>query len=257
MERKWWTILAILFLISRSSAAVLLGADCPNQVYAHELFTCTVYCTTDSDQASVKLVIHSAEGHFDVLLPKVKEINVAFGELTRVDVNCWAKEVGGDALVVDGEYDDKKIGALTAVKIAEPSVKAFFQTVTAQAGKTKVIKIRLRGNGDDIHVKLVSPTSSIAVEGEGYIEMLNGEKTLEFRITPAPTAVGSYRLQLLLDYIDDTGSHVLEYEVPVWVNPSFVLVGGVFLALLVVLAIVYLFYRRLSGGKKKEANEAQ
>ena len=255
---KMLTLLFSLIWMSKAFSALLIGVDCPTEVYTHELFTCRVYATPMEEASEVKLFIHSAEGYFEVLKPVQVEFNAEPMALKSFDVNCWAGEESGvDALTVDATYDDKKTGALAGIKIGEPSLKAFFETVTAEAGKTKSMKVTLKGKGYDVHVKLVSPTSSISVSEPVYIDQIDGSKKVSLSLTPSPTALGGYTIYLYVDYVDERGTHTLRYKVSVWVNPSFYLVGILFAALLAVVFLAYLGYRRWrgkkEGGKPSEA----
>ncbi len=256
---KLLTLIFSLMWMSKAFSALLIGIDCPTEVYTHELFTCRVYATPMNESLDVKLFIHSAEGFFEVLKPVQVEFNAEPMALKSFDVNCWAGEESGvDALTVDATYGGKKTGALAGIKIGEPSLKAFFETVTAEAGKTKTMKVTLKGKGYDVHVKLVSPTSSISVSEPVYIDEVDGSKKIQLSLTPSPTALGSYTLYLYLSFVDEKGTHVLRYKVSVWVNPSFYFIGILFAALLAVVFLAYLGYRHWRGKKGKgKPSEAQ
>lgn len=257
--RKALKTLAMIFLLlmitNSGLAAILIGADCPGSVYSKELFTCKVYIFSLREEGTVSVYPHSAKGVFEVESPLELELNLEPQILESLEVNCWAKETGADALVVDLE-NSKKTGAVVPILVVEPSLKAFAETVTLEAGKTKEVEVKLRGEGYDVHVWLKSPTTSVDVSDGIYIDTVSGEKEVRFDITPSPTAFGSYTLFLYLSYVDERGQHVQKYKVSIWVNPSFYAVGIAIGALLAIVLLAYLVYRRWKG-KKKEPSEAQ
>ncbi|NPA86424.1 MAG: hypothetical protein GXO00_00225 [Candidatus Diapherotrites archaeon] len=231
-------------------SSVLLGIDGPTEAYSHEIFPCFIYVSAYEGEHDVRLYPHDADGLFEVLSPIV-ELNVEPYTVESVEINCWAKDAGVDALVVDAEYDGKKLASLYPLRFVNPPVAVSYPTLSLEAGRSGTLEVKVSGEALNLRLWLESPTSSITVSDPVDLGDLSGEKTAEFVVTPSPTAVGAYKLYLYVSYVDERGRHLLRYEVDVWVNPSFILLAIGLALLFLILVTAYIGYKRWKGDKKE------
>ena len=258
MERRTLTlIISLIWTSSLVGAVVLLGADARDVVYAHEVFNCRVYGYTTEPSLTLTLYPHSANGLFEVEEPDV-ELNVSAEAITFVDLNCWAKDAGKDALVVDAEYHGGKTGVIYPLYFTNSPLYAVVERVDVEAGKRKDFYVTLVGNGGNVRVWLESPSSSLEVSPPQDLGDVAEEERVPLYVVTSPYLMGRMTLFLHVSFVDETGIHHLKYEIPLFVAPSTYLIAGALLGFALAVLLIFRFWKKKKGkGAPSPPNESQ
>lgn len=226
-------------------ADVLVSADCPESVYAYELFTCKVTLYNDSKTDTVldyavrfdkkRAIPTSAEERKEVTIP-------AFTKKT-IEVNVWARNMGSDVFIF--EYGYGKIDRLygKVVTITSAPLHVDLDSINVTAGQRNTVKAEIVGKGYFVQLTVDYPPSMV---GTSRVDVgdVEGAKPVTLEITPDPYAIGATEIDVYISFSDEKGSHVLLQKIPVNVSPSYQLIGAVIVFAAVLLAVAFAIRRR-------------
>ncbi len=256
MERRTLRlIISLVWMSSLVGAVVLLGADARDVIYAHEVFNCRVYGYSTDPDISLTLYPHSASGLFEVEEPEAT-LNVSPEAVTFVDLNCWARDAGKDALVVDATYHGGKVGVVYPLYFTNPPLYAVVERIDVEAGKRKEFHVTLVGSGGNVRVWLEAPSSSVEVSPPVDVGDVVEEEKVPLYVVTSPYLMGRMTLFLHVSFVDEAGIHHLKYEVPLFISPSLYMVAAALVGLLLALLVAFKLWKR---GKPSPAppNESQ
>ncbi|HIP74308.1 MAG TPA: hypothetical protein EYH14_01520 [Euryarchaeota archaeon] len=239
------TVMITFSTVPGALAEVLVSADCPESVYAYELFTCKVTLYNDSKTDTV--LDHAV--HFNkkraIPISAEEKGETAIPALTKktVEVNAWAKSMGSDVFVFEHGYG--KLDRLYGKVIAITSAPLYLDldSINVTAGQRNTVKAEIVGKGYFVQLTVDYPPSMI---GTSRVDVgdVEGAKPITLEITPDPYAIGTTDIDVYISFSDERGNHTLLQKIPVSVSPSYQLIGAVIVFAAILLAVAFAIHKR-------------
>ncbi len=248
-------IIILIATVSTALAQPLLAVSCPETVYQHELFSCTVLMYNDSaSDVNITYYAHfnkglarlQSNGHGKLAIDSFTELNEEF--------NAWAVDRGTDIFLF--EYGQKGVDSIAGkrVEIVQSPLVLDLRKFKVSAGQKAVVRARVVGKGELASVQIVLPPG---VYGSKRVDLgdVDGKADFNISITTDPYYMGPVTIPFYLRFYDDSGEHVERYDVIMDVSPSLqvLAMGAAFLLLIV--GAIYLGIRRIRGGAPRSEED--
>ncbi|NPA77119.1 MAG: hypothetical protein GXN93_05205, partial [Candidatus Diapherotrites archaeon] len=186
-------------------ADVLLSAQCPNTVYSHELFACTVKMYNDST-ADVNLNYTASfnRGLANILGSPAGTISVPAFVEKNVEFNAWAKSTGTDVFTY--QYGQGEITSLVGrrVVIISTPLKLDLAKFQVNAGQRTTIRTRISGKGEAVEIHIALPAGVYGTKTV-VVGDVSGSNDINFVVTTDPYYVGSVQIPFYLVFYDKLG----------------------------------------------------
>lgn len=247
---RWMIITAMIMLnvLPSAFANVFVSVDCPEDVYAHELFKCNVILYNDSkDDVDLQYAVRFSKGRALPISSNEKgEVNIPAFTKKEIDVNLWASGMGGDVFIF--EYGHGKIEKLAGdvMTIVSAPIRINIDSISATAGQKNTVKTEVVGEGYFVKVQVDYPPSIMGTPGFDLGDV-EGTRPITIHITPDPYATGERAVDFLISFSDERGNHTLLQRVPINVAPSYHLIGAAVALVALLLALAFFAYKRLKS----------